>query len=341
MSRPLAAALLLGALVLATACSGGGNDLGPAQFGSGISIEEALTREAGEMVTVNGWLADTPGNPSQAPELCTSLRRPQPFVFECVGPSMVVLLNMDRYPGIERVDGTTWVDEPVQITGTIVRPPGRDAEIDPFNCLEAFTERCRFPTWHQFPAAATPSPEATTERRALTPPAPTSTDVAMIPIPAPTTFRGFPADLLLITTFDNNRRPVTDQRDIEAAVPWPIVLPAYLPPGYDRIGLVQVFQPMPNLPPDVAARTTRVVVAFRGPQPGPNFSLILNGGHVGTDGAPTEVNGRPAEYGLNQARAQTLAWDVCGRTLMLAALESEVPKPELIRIAESVPEQCS
>ncbi|MEZ4553795.1 MAG: hypothetical protein R3B59_07800 [Dehalococcoidia bacterium] len=335
MYRPRAAALLLlGTLLLVVACSGGGNDLGPAQFGSGISIEEALTREAGEMVTVNGWLADTPGNPSQAPELCTSLRRPQPFVFECVGPSMVVLLNMDRYPGIERVDGTTWVDEPVQITGTIVRPPGRDAEIDPFNCLEAFTERCRFPTWHQFPAAATPSPGATTERRALIPPPAGS---------AASTFRGYPVLFrMAVVDFSGAERVVTDERDIDAAVPWPIVLPAYLPPGYDRIGLLQVHQPMAGLPPDAVARTTRVQIGFATSAQGSGLMYLLHGGHVGTDGAQTvEVNGRPAEYGLNQARAQTLAWDVCGRTLMLAALESEVPKPELIRIAESVPEQCS
>lgn len=156
--RPvLSAFVLLTALVLISACSNGDNDLGPAQFDSGISIEEALTREAGETVTVNGWLADTPRNPSRAPQLCTSLRRPQPFYFECVGPSMVVLLNMDRYPGIERVDATTWVDEPVQITGKIVRPPGRDAEIDPFNCIEDFNDRCRLPLWHQFPGSAAPS----------------------------------------------------------------------------------------------------------------------------------------------------------------------------------------
>lgn len=186
------------------------------------------------------------------------------------------------------------------------------------------------------------SPEATTERRALTPPAPTSTDVIMVPIPAPTTFRGYPADLLMITTFEGARRPVTDPRDIEAAVPWPIVLPSYLPPGYDRIGLVLVSQPMSGLPPDAAARTTRVMVAFRGSQPGPNFSLTLSGGHVGTDaGEQLDVNGRPAEYHLNQARAHTLAWDVCGRTYMLGALEAQLPKAELIRIAESVPEQCS
>lgn len=164
----------------------------------------------------------------------------------------------------------------------------------------------------------------------------------MIPIPAPTTFRGYPADLLLITTFEGTRRPVADQRDIEAAVPWPILLPAYLPPGYDRIGLVQVMQPMPNLPPDAAARNTGVMVAFRGAEPGANFSLTLSGGHVGTDATERlEVNGHPAEYSAHPVSGQNLAWDLCGRTLILSALESQLPKAELIRIAESVPEQCN
>lgn len=164
----------------------------------------------------------------------------------------------------------------------------------------------------------------------------------MIPIPAPTTFRGFSADVLMISAFDGARRPVSDQRDIDAAVPWPIVLPSHLPPGYDRIGLVQVDQPMPNLPLDAAARTTRVLIAFRGSQPGANFSLVLSGGHVGTDATERlEVHGQPAEFSVNSVGAQNLAWDLCGRTLIVSALESQVPRAELIRIAESIPEECN
>lgn len=50
-------------------------------------------------------------------------------------------------------------------------------------------------------------------------------------------------------------------------------------------------------------------------------------------------DGQPAEYGVNAQDSQTLSWDLCGRTLMLGA-DADLSRDELVRIAESVPEQC-
>jgi hypothetical protein len=146
---------------------------------------------------------------------------------------------------------------------------------------------------------------------------------------------------MTISEFSGARQEVTDEAEIEAATPWPIVLPSYLPPDYDEIGLLQVDKPMPNLPPEAAARNTRVQISFvTGPQ-GAGIMLTLSGGHVGTEGLEQVlVNGQPAEYGVNAQGSQTLAWDLCGRTLTLGALERDLSKVELIRIAESVPQQC-
>jgi len=146
---------------------------------------------------------------------------------------------------------------------------------------------------------------------------------------------------MTITDFSGGRREIADEAEIEAAVPWSIALPSYLPPGYDQLGSVQVDLPMSNLPADATARTTRVQLSFVTGLRGSSFMLILSGGHVGTDGAEQVlVNGQPAEFGVNAAGAQTLSWDLCGRTFMLGALEEDLPRDELVRIAESVPEQC-
>jgi hypothetical protein len=175
--------------------------------------------------------------------------------------------------------------------------------------------------------------EGTTERRILIPP-PGGTATS-------TQFRGYPVDRMVIAEFGNVQREVFDEREVTAEVPWPIVLPSYLPTTVDRIGLLQVNKPMPNLPPDASARTTRVLVGFRSSTPGASFSLILSGGHVGTDASEhVLVNGQAAPFFVNDAGAQNLTWDLCGRTLMLLAEEHVVSKDELIRIAESVPEQC-
>lgn len=176
--------------------------------------------------------------------------------------------------------------------------------------------------------------EPTTERRQLiTPPAGTVTPTAE--------FRGFPTYRMTITDFFGAREEVKDEAEIDAVVPWPIVLPSYLPPGYDQIGGVLVDLPMQNLPADAQARTTRVSLSFTSGPQAPAFMLILSGGHVGTDGdEEVLVNGQPAEFGVNAQGSQNLAWDVCGRTLVLTALERDLSRDELIRIAESVPEQC-
>jgi len=249
---------------------------------------------------------------------------------------MVVLLNMDSYPGVEHVDATSWVDQPVQLTGKLVQIEGRAVDLDPYDCIEAFnSERCRLPVWWINPdaASANPTAVATTQRQVLIPPA-AGTSTA--------TFRGIPVLFrMAIVDFFGTERVVTDEAEIEAVVPWPIVLPSYLPPGYDKIGLLQVHEPMQNLPADAVARTTRIQIGFTGGPQVPGFMLILSGGHVGTDGTEQVlVNGQPAKYGVNTQGAQNLAWDLCGRTLSLGALERDLPKDELIRIAESAPEQC-
>jgi hypothetical protein len=177
-----------------------------------------------------------------------------------------------------------------------------------------------------------PTAVATTQRQVLIPPA-AGTSTA--------TFRGIPVLFrMAIVDFFGAERVVTDEAEIEAEVPWPIVLPAYLPPGYDKIGLLRVDVPEDGLPPDAEARRIRVHIGFTGGPQEPGFMLILSGGHVGTDGAEAVlVNGQPAEYRVNAQDSQTLSWDLCGRTLMLGA-DADLAKDELIRIAESVREQC-
>ncbi len=181
-------------------------------------------------------------------------------------------------------------------------------------------------------SADSPAAESTTERRVVIPP-PGGTSTA-------TQFRGYPVDRMVIADFGNIQREVLGEREVEAIVPWPIVLPSYLPQGYDRIGLVQVSLPMPNLPAAAAARTTRVLVGFRSSAQRASFSLIISGGHVGMDATEQlMVNGEGALFSVNPQGSQNLAWDLCGRTFMLSALEKDLSRDELIRIAESVPEQ--
>lgn len=56
---------------------------------------------------------------------------------------------------------------------------------------------------------------------------------------------------------------------------------------------------------------------------------------------------RPSSYRRTEVetcvlrRRQSLSWDLCGRTCSLEALERDVTKAELIKIAESVPEECA
>ncbi len=185
------------------------------------------------------------------------------------------------------------------------------------------------------PPTTSPTAEATTERRVLIPP----TGGAGTPN---VEFRGIPVLFrMAIVDFFGSERVVTDEVEIQAAVPWPIVLPSYLPPVYDKIGLLQVHVPESGLPPDAEARRVRVQMGFTGGPQAPGFMYILSGGHVGTDGTEQVlVNGQPAEYGVNAQGSNTLAWDLCGRTFILGALERDLSKDELVRIAESVPEQC-
>lgn len=156
------------------------------------------------------------------------------------------------------------------------------------------------------------------------------------------TLRGFPVfGRMTLVDFYGTETVVTREGDIDAAVPWPIVIPGKLPAGFGGVGLVQVEVPPSDLPPDAAARRTRVMMTFgQGPR-GPGFTLTLNGGLVDVDSSEAaSVKAYPAQFAVNAVGAQPLAWDFCGRTLILQALESAVPKAELFSVAESVPARC-
>lgn len=116
----------------------------------GSTVAEVISADAGSVVRVNGWLLG--GHLSVTPpRLCTELRRPSPYVFECVEPSIPVLVNMDMVDGVRRVDAFEWVDEVIQFEGVIVRQDGREPELDVYGCVQEYTERCSLPPGHQGP----------------------------------------------------------------------------------------------------------------------------------------------------------------------------------------------
>lgn len=47
-------------------------------------------------------------------------------------------------------------------------------------------------------------------------------------------------------------------------MPWPVLLPSYLPLGFDKIGSLEVQLGPAGLPQDAAARRTRVALSFIG-----------------------------------------------------------------------------
>lgn len=143
LCRGFILAAFLGLLLLSPACI----EDDATEVSDGSSITEALSADAGSVVRVSGWLLG-PRN-AGIPRLCTELRQPDPYVLECVDPSIPVLVNLDMVDGVRRMDAYAWVAEVIQLEGVIVRPDGRESELDVYGCVEQYSEKCKLPDWHR------------------------------------------------------------------------------------------------------------------------------------------------------------------------------------------------
>jgi hypothetical protein len=136
---------------------------------------------------------------------------------------------------------------------------------------------------------------------------------------------------MTIIRSDGSRVQAQKVSEIENALTFPIILPTYLP-DESRVDSMQVDE-----------RPGVLLIGLQNPSL-PTALMILEE-HPGpvriTEALPNlEVTGTPAQFvpSGDVTGVQALAWSPCGRGFVLRAALSE---EELVRIAQSMPVQCS
>ena len=123
--RVLAAAVVVGAVVLATACSSDGDEDGAndgggvaeptsSASGPGISVGEALASDLDQPLLVNGFLVAS----GDGVRLCEALAESYPP--QCGGESLTVEgLDLASRDDLSEEGGVSWTDQPVQLLGDV------------------------------------------------------------------------------------------------------------------------------------------------------------------------------------------------------------------------------
>ncbi|MBX7112651.1 MAG: hypothetical protein K1X87_12505 [Dehalococcoidia bacterium] len=154
-------------------------------------------------------------------------------------------------------------------------------------------------------------------------------------------YRGYPVKEMSILN-DSGERAAASVAEVEAAAPWPIAFPAYVPGQFNVVDTLSAWRVQKS----AEGWTGRTLVSLTAATSGASFSVMVIDTLVPIQGTqqPITLNGRPATYSrLTGGNGTPIAitWQMCGRTYNVAALEETVNQSELLRIAESVPERCS
>lgn len=159
----------------------------------------------------------------------------------------------------------------------------------------------------------------------------------------PRTLAEFRPAVMTVYDSESGSRTATDPAGIERAAPFPILLPAYVPRGYE-LQTVQVSLGPAGISARAAEVGASVIMVFAPDPRAPGLMLDQRGGVVQFEPtAGVTVNGAPAhteEVGPAQSRGRLLQWSLCNRGMSLVAGVSSVTVDELVRVAESVRGEC-
>lgn len=98
-----------------TSTTGRGGTIGAPAPGGGLTVEEAIASDAGEPLTVAGYLFVRGGDA----KLCDAMLESYPP--QCGGPSLVVEgLDVEEVEGVRSEGGMAWTEERVSLLGEVV-----------------------------------------------------------------------------------------------------------------------------------------------------------------------------------------------------------------------------